>query len=90
MDKSDSCFTGLVSFAGGFFLAVILVVSFPGSNVCDRCSNNGKVVPCDYTISYNGTNVSIEDAFELAGEDLTADQATSVNRLIEEYCNKSR
>lgn len=42
---------------------------------------------CDCIISYGGHNMSVEDAFERAGEGLTADQADEVKILIEEYCD---
>lgn len=42
---------------------------------------------CDCTINYGGHNMSVEDAFERAGEGLTVDQADEVQVLIEEYCD---
>lgn len=41
---------------------------------------------CSCTVNYGGHNMSAEDAFERAGEGLTADQADEVQVLIEEYC----
>ena len=45
---------------------------------------------CNCTINYGGHNMSVEDAFERAGEGLTVDQADEVEILIEEYCNASK
>lgn len=42
---------------------------------------------CNCSISYGGQNMSVEDAFERAGEGLTVDQADEVKILIEEYCD---
>ena len=41
---------------------------------------------CNCSVNYGGHNMSVEDAFERAGEGLTADQADEVKILIEEYC----
>lgn len=41
---------------------------------------------CNCSVNYGGHNMSVEDAFERAGEGLTVDQADEVQILIEEYC----
>lgn len=41
---------------------------------------------CNCTINYGGHNMSVEDAFERAGEGLTVDQTDEVQVLIERYC----
>lgn len=50
-------------------------------------SRHDELNSCNCTVSYGGHNMSVEDAFERAGEGLTADQADEVQILIEEYCN---
>lgn len=69
---------GLIGLVLGIF-AISIVFLLPGP-----------ARKCNCTISYNGNNVSVEDALELAGEGLTVDQADEVKILIEEYCNGSR
>lgn len=49
-------------------------------------SRHDELNSCDCTINYGGHNMSVEDAFERAGEGLTMDQADEVKILIEEYC----
>ena len=87
MNKSTSGLINILYFAVGFFIAILLVVFFPGQRVCDRCAIVDLNVPCDCTINYGGQNMSVEDAFERTGEGLTVDQADEVKILIEEYCN---
>lgn len=70
-----------------FVLAAVVVM---GVFTWLVCREEIKPKPCYCTINYNGTNVSIEDAIELAGEDLTTSQNTSVIVLIKEYCNQSK
>ena len=41
---------------------------------------------CNCNVNYGGHNMSVEDAFERAGEGLTVDQTDEVQVLIEEYC----
>ena len=77
----------LMIFVVGFFIGAILVVFFPGEKVCDKCVNDNISDPCNCSINYGGNNMSVEDAFERAGEGLTVDQADEVEILIEEYCN---
>ena len=88
MDNGRSQQIAIVSFVIGFFIATLLFILFPGEKVCNRCANNNSIMPCDCTINYNGSNVSVEDALDLAGEGLTMDQTDEVKELIEEYCSK--
>lgn len=86
MNKPTHEFLYPFIFSIGFFSAILLVYFFPGSQICGRCKNDNLIIPCDCQINYGGHNMSVEDAFERAGEGLTVDQADEVQILIEEYC----
>lgn len=73
-----------------FLLLVILagILGWQISEVKGRVETLENICPC--SISYGGQNMSVEDAFERAGEGLTADQADEVKILIEEYCDADK
>lgn len=83
---SDDQLRGLTQ---GFFIIGVLCLALSGTILLVALLYPGaqsETKPCDCTINYNGNNVSVEDALELAGEGLTTDQADEVKILIDEYC----
>lgn len=73
--------------SNGTDMAIYFITLIISMSILYICLSFQIAQQCPCQVNYGGQNMSVEDAFERAGEGLTVDQADEVEILIEEYCN---